>query len=135
MPFKKNDCIIRKTYCGTGKLPQDHYRKGTPNECLRKGYGAADWNTKKKNQSPNSLQQIHYIGGTFDARFKRFKIYTQKSLLTRMQSLSAPEKRILLKKVLVKKDGVVDQRAFNSVVLFLHSHKIKNLPSCSVYYE
>ena len=53
MTFNKNACIIRKLYCGDGKIPKDttvkkYSRKGTSYECLKKGFGIADWEHRKK---------------------------------------------------------------------------------------
>ena len=140
MSFNKNNCIIRKAYCGDGKLPKDtntkkYSRRGTAYECLKKGYGIADWEHRKKSLSKTSLQQIPYIGPVFEENFKKRKIYSTTSLVSRLSTLPVEEKRKIILAACKRKNGSTDQRAFNSIVLFLHEQKIKNLPSCKIVNE
>jgi len=131
----KNKCIIRKIYCGEGKVPKNHSRQGTPYECLKRGYGMADWLHRKKGLSPNSLQQIPYVGEVYEKKFKKYGIYTISSLIKKVGSLTSSEKNQLLRKVFTKSDGIIDQKAFNSTVLFLHERGLKNLPGCKIVSE
>ncbi len=140
MSFNKSNCIIRKTYCGNGKVPKDtstkkYSRKGTPYECLRKGIGVGVWEHRKKSLSKTSLQQIIYIGPALEANFKKKQIYSITSLVNKLQKLATKEKREIIAAACKRKNGSIDQRAFNSVVLFLHERGVKNLPSCKVVRE
>ncbi len=141
MSFNKNACIVRKLYCGNnGKIPKDtatkkYSRKGLPYECLRKGYGIADWDHRKKNLTKASLQQIMYIGPVYEANFKKKQIYSITSLIKKLGGLSAKEKRTIIAAGCKRKNGTMDQKAFNSVVLFLHDRGQKELPSCKIVKE
>jgi hypothetical protein len=140
MSFNKGNCIIRKIYCGNGKLPTDtadkkYSRKGTAHECLQRGFGVADWQHRKKNLSKTSIQQIPYIGPVLEANFKRKQIYSITSLINKLQKLSATDKRKVIATCCKRKNGSIDQRAFNEVILFLHRQKVKNLPSCKIVKE
>lgn len=133
-------CIIRKIYCGDGKIPKDtrkkkYSRKGTSYECLQRGYGIADWEHRKKNLSKTSLQQIIYVGPSYEARFKRKHIYSITSLLKVLQNLSASEKKDIIEYACTKKNGSIDQKAVNSVIVFLHDRGIKSLPRCKITRE
>ena len=140
MSFNKSNCIIRKTYCGDGKVPKDtatkkYSRKGTGHECLKKGFGIADWEHRNKSLTKTSLQQIIYIGPAFETNFKKKKIYSITSLVNKLQGLTTKDKRELIASACKRKNGSLDQRAFNSVVLFLHERGVKNLPSCKIVKE
>lgn len=140
MSFNKSACVIRKMYCGNGKIPKDtatkkYSRRGTSYECLKKGYGIANWEHRKKNLSKTSLQQIMYIGPAYEANFKRQKIYSITSLLSKLKEKTATEKRKIISNGCKRKNGSVDQKAFNSVVLFLHEKGVKGLPSCKITKE
>ena len=140
MAFQKSRCVIRKLNCGNGKKPTDtaakkYSRKGTQYECLKKGYGVADWAHRKKGLSKFSLQQIPYIGDVLEANFKRKKIYSIKSLTTKMRPLSAADKKKMLLQACKRKNNSVDYRALNSVLLFLHGRGVKTLPNCKVVSE
>ncbi len=140
MSFNKNACIVRKLYCGDSKLPSDtatkkYSRKGSSYECLKKGYGIADWEHRGKKLSKTSLMQIIYIGPVYQANFKKKQIYSTTSLIKKVIGLSAAEKRDLIGTACTKKSGVIDQRAFNAVVLFLHERGVKELPRCKIVKE
>lgn len=140
MGFNKNSCVIRKVYCGDGKIPKDttdkkYSRRGTRYECLRRGYGIADWEHRKKNLSKTSLQQIVYVGPAYESNFRKKKIYSIKSLLSKLSNMSAAEKKSLLADVCTRQNGSFDQKAFNSIVLFLHEQGVKQLPSCKIVNE
>jgi hypothetical protein len=140
MVFNKSNCIIRKIYCGNGNLPKDtstkkYSRKGSNYECLQRGYGIADWEHRKKNLPEKSLQQIPYIGQTYEANFKKHKISSIDSLFNKIEVLSAEQKKELLLKICRKSTNAIDYKAFNSVILFLHERRVKNLPNCKIVIE
>lgn len=140
MAFSRDRCVIRKIYCGDGRKPADtrdkkYSRVGTRHECMKRGFGVADWEHRKKGLSAMSLQQIPYIGPKYEANFKRARVYTIKSLLSRVKGMSAADKKKLIDRGCKRAGGSIDQKAFNSVVLFLDDRGIKNLPTCSVVKE
>ena len=140
MSFNKTACIVRRMYCGDGKIPKDtatnkYSRKGSTYECLKKGYGIADWEHRKKDLTKTSLQQIMYVGPVYEANFRKKKIYSITSLVNKTTSMSAKEKRDLIAASCKRKNGAIDQKAFNSIVLFLHQRGLKNLPSCKIVKE
>ena len=135
--FKSNNCVLRKIYCGTGAVPKgiEYYRKGTGYECLRKGFGVADWTHRKKSLPKNSLQQIMYVGAVYEKNFKKYKINTIPALIKKMKTLTAPAKRTLLTKICKKSNGTVDHKVLNSVILFLHKRGVGRLPNCKITRE
>lgn len=140
MSFNKSACIVRKLYCGDNGIPKDtatkkYSRKGTSYECMRKGYGTADWEHRKKGLSKTSLQQIMYVGPVYEANFRKQKIYSIKSLINKTAGLSTKEKREIISAGCRRKNGAIDQKAFNAVVLFLHEQGLKDLPACKIVKE
>lgn len=140
MTFKKSDCVIRKLYCGDGLIPKNtsttkYSRRGTSHECLKKGFGIGSWDQRKKDLSKNNLQQIIYIGPVYESNFKRAGVKTIPDLLKKCKAMTAAEKKKLITRGCKRKNGTVDQKAFNSVVLFLHDHGQKRLPSCRIVKE
>lgn len=140
MTFSRSRCIIRKVYCGDGRLPADERerkwsRKGSRAECLRRGFGAAQWAEKKKGLSRNNLQQISYIGPVYEKNFKKLGIRTIPKLMEVMATKSAIEKRDLLKTGCTRANDTVDHRAINSIILYLHDRNISNLPNCRIIKE
>lgn len=140
MSFNKSACIVRKLHCGNGKIPKDtatkkYSRKGTAYECLKKGFGIADWEHRKKGLTKTSLQQIMYVGPVYEANFHKKKIYSITSLITKAKAMSEQEKRTLLSAGCKRVNGSIDQKAFNAIVLFLHDRGVKNLPSCKIVKE
>jgi hypothetical protein len=136
--FEPKKCIIPTVYCGKSKvIPKNqdgsiYVRRGTPNECMMKGFGAGSKIEKLKTLPKNSLQQIKYIGDVHEKKFKGYGIHTTTQLIShikKMKSSSRVEK--LLKNILLKKDGVIDKRAYNSTLLYLYENGVYgNLPSC-----
>ncbi len=133
-------CAIPSYYCGKNttipkrkKTDEVYYvRHGTPYECLKKGFGAGSIIEKNKNLSKNSLQQIKYVGEKYENAFKTRGIKTISNLLENAKINNSHSNSKLLKAVFVKKDGVIDKRAYNSTILFLYNNNIntKNLPEC-----
>jgi hypothetical protein len=93
--------------------------------------------TTEKSLPKGSLQQIPYIGPAFETKFKNNKIYSIGGLIKHCSDLSASEIKFLVGKVCVKKgSSVIDQKAYNSVILFLYEKgNLKNLPSCKIVRE
>lgn len=92
-------------------------RRGTPYECMKKGIGAGAAIERKKKLSPRSLQHIKYIGDVYERRFKKYAQITNLDDL-----IDSPPTATQLAKIVTKKGGRVDPRAFNSVVMYLYSH-------------
>lgn len=133
-------CIVRSLYCGNGKIPKDtkdkkYSRKGTRHECLKRGFGAALKTEMLKTISKTSLQRIKYIGPVYEQNFKKNKIYSTLTLIKKFVPLSKSEKKNLLAKICSRSNGSIDYRAFNSVILYLYDHNIKNLPGCVLVKE
>ena len=140
MVFDKSACVIRKMYCGDGKLPRNTHTKkysriGTRSECLKKGFGVATWEHRKKKLSRDSLQQIMYIGPVHEENFKKRGISSIKTLLSKLKNMTMSEKEKLINKSCKKNNGTIDQRAVNAVLLFLNDNGIKNLPPCKIVKE
>lgn len=134
-------CVIRTIYCGNSKkIPKDtpskkYSRKGSNLECMKKGFGASYYTQKLSNASPNSLLHIKYVGETYVSNFKKQGIRTISGLINKLKNLSAIDKRKIISKVVTKSNGTIDQRAFNSIILFLHKQGLKKLPVCKIYKE
>ena len=117
MSFDTNRCIMKNIYCGNGNIPNNkknlYSKVGSPYECLKKGFGSGMYNEKKKTLSINSLQQISYVGDLMEQNFKNngFNVIPH---------------------ILINKDGKLNIKAYNSVLLFLHNNGIKNLPRCKI---
>lgn len=140
MVFSRDRCVIRKIYCGNGRKPSDtkdkkYSRVGSRHECMKRGFGVADWEHRKKGLSSISLQQIPYIGEKYETNFKKARVYTIRSLMSRVRIMSVGDKKKLIEKGCKRAGGSIDKKAFNSVVLFLDDRGVKNLPNCSIVRE
>jgi hypothetical protein len=138
--FNKEACIVRKVYCGEGSIPAPtktvkYSRKGTGYECLQKGVGIAQWEHRKKTLSIISLQQLTYIGPVYEANFKKQKITSLPTLVKKLKNKSAADKHRIIRKACTRKDQSVDQRAVNSVLLFLYTRGTTSLPNCKIVQE
>lgn len=144
MAYTRNECMIPTAWCGDGPMPantisQDRtsrYRHiGTRSECMKKGFGAGAAQERVKSLPPNSLQRIKYIGPQFDHNFSHNNIatiHTIDDLTHYAQSHNRTQVTRLLMRVCVKTNGVLERRAFNSVIMFLDDHHITHdrLPRC-----
>lgn len=138
MSFNPEDCAIPTFYCGdqsdlpARKRGDDKYytRHGTPRECLSKGFGAGMITERLKTLPESTLQQIKYVGDVYDRRFRENGINTVDGLILYAKGRNPIEIDALLRKVLTKKGGAVDQRALNSVLLFLYKNGVQRIPSC-----
>src|SRR5438552_17920486 len=110
MSFNRQ-CAIPSVYCGTGKVPKSikmidgypviYLRKGTPYECLQKGFGTGSASEKKKNLSPASLQNIKYIGSTHETKFRSRKVATINALVSKAKNSTSTTFDSFLRTVLV----------------------------------
>jgi len=125
-------------WCGKGDAPtrkkgdlKYYYKKGTPYECMQKGFGSGMYSERDKSLPRNSLQKIKYVGKTYEDKFKKEGINTIFELRDKMIGLSVFEKEKLLKRVFTQKGGRLDLRAYNSALVFLYQNYITELPKCS----
>lgn len=138
MNFNPLDCAIPTFYCGDKKdIPsrkkgEDSYytRRGTSRECLSKGFGAGMITERLKFLPKDSIQQIKYVGDVYDEKFKRKGIFNVEDLVSYAKNKNPIELDTLLKSVLTKKNKSLDQRAYNSVLLFLYKNGIQRIPQC-----
>lgn len=138
--FRIQDCYIPEVWCGdSDQIPQTLHKKysrvGTRRECLKKGFGAGMYTERNKNLPQNSLQQIKYVGPVYEQNFEDEEgITTIPQLINFASGQSKVQLEQSLKKILVKNNGVVDTKAYNSVILFLYQKGIRNVPSCTIIY-
>lgn len=142
MPFRSQKCGIPTVYCGdnttlpTNDSPVTYHnsnyysRKGTQRECLTKGFGAGMYSEKSKTIPGNSLQKIKYIGEIHEDKFIQNNINNIQDLKTFLNNNNRTSNKNLLKKCLTKNNGILDKRAYNSVLLYFHSQNVRGLPSC-----
>lgn len=138
LKFNPDLCVIPSIYCGDGDIPAKsktdnvvYTRKGTGYECMKKGIGVGIHQERKKTIPGGSLQTIKYVGDVYEKKFNERGISTIKDLLNIDEEQGINVER-LLKDVLRKKDGKVDGRAYNSVLLFMHKSGVSDrwLPPC-----
>ena len=136
--FDIGRCAIPEIWCGnknTVPVRKDttnkkYYKIGTRTECLKKGFGAG-WYAKNKETLPSaSLQNIKYIGAIHEEKFAASGIRTLSKLKTEMAKKTPEGIKIFLTRVLIKKDGVLDKRAYNSVVAYLYHSGNPKMPQC-----
>lgn len=132
--FDKKRCEVKTVYCGNGSPTKKHSRKGTQYECLKKGFGSGLWSEKTKHLSKNSLQRIPYVNGTIEIRLSSYGIKTMTQLKLFMRRLDMEEKREFLYDMCMDK-GVMDFKAYNSILLFLFDNSVQKLPSCQQIIE
>lgn len=139
--FKETTCYIPRVWCGkkdtypSGYQDDSYYYKaGTRTECLKQGIGVGMASVKKKHLPRNSLQQIKYIGEKHEESFVKAGIKNINDLLREAGSKTSPQIKALLEKILGKAAGkgkkVLDNRAYNSVILYLYRHGVVNVPGC-----
>ena len=108
---------------------------GSRYECMQKGYGAGMYGEKKKGLPRTSLQQIKYVGETYEDNFKRNGIATTTQLISKLKGQPKSAIQNAIRRSVTKKGGVVDKRAYNHCLAYLYVHGIneesgKNLPPC-----
>jgi hypothetical protein len=132
------DCAIPTFWCGKSKNPPKskdplikYIRAGNGYECMKKGFGAGAAKERTKSLSSSSLQNIKYVGETHEAHFKKVGIKSTNDLVREMKWKTQAEKTSLLKRILSKSNGVLDKRAYNSTIVYLHRHGVSGIPKCS----
>lgn len=135
--FKTEKCKIPKIYCGNGDWksakPNNYsyyYKKGSPYECMKAGYGSGMYFEKKKNLDENSLQQIPYVGPTYETNFKSKKIKTLSGLYKKIKTMDEDDIQELFEEVFTKSNDTIDRKAINSCILYLYYKGYKNMPKC-----
>ena len=139
------ECIVKQVWCGDSntiptKESHKYYKIGSKVECLKKGFGVGEATERRKHLDPNSLQNIPYVGEQMETRFLRLGISTLDDLINSMSSIrtSVIQKNNLLKNILVNARGVLNKKAYNSVILYLSTHGVglNSLPRClSIEYK
>jgi hypothetical protein len=138
--FNFQDCIIPEFWCGNGRIPTNkpnkrYRRAGTRVECLRKGFGAGKFTEIAKSLPEDSLQHIKYIGPAYETNFRKEGIKNLTDLVHYSKMLvTAAVLREVLTEVCTRTDGVLDTKAYNSVIAYLYSQNIprltNKLPAC-----
>ena len=139
--YNRNSCLVPTVWCGSGTRPKKNVnpgnynvytRNGTTYECLQKGIGAGIYIERQKTLPKDSLQHIKYVGDVDEKKFKTSKIRTTGELVRFANSNGSNSLDGLLRKVLKKKSGVFDKRAYNSVLMYLDDNKTPHglLPGC-----
>jgi hypothetical protein len=135
--FNEKLCYQPRVYCGDADKPPKktkddsyYYKVGTRRECLTVGIGAGIHIERNSKLSKKSLQQIKYVGEKHESKFKKMGIENIPALIQILGKKKPEEMEKILKKILTKKDGTKDIRAYNSVILYLYRHGISDLPQC-----
>lgn len=135
--FVAAECAIPTIWCGDSSTPPKkvkdgsfYYKTGTRYECMKKGFGAGMHTERKDNLPADSLQQIKYVGEKHEKDFKKAGIANTNDLVKQMKKRTTSEMEKILKRILVKSDGVLDARAYNCVIMYLYNHGIGAVPAC-----
>jgi len=139
--FDPAKCLIPTSWCGKGPVPAKrkdfklnvkYVREGTKDECLQKGVGVGVHIERRKGLPQTSLQNIKYVGEVFERKFIDEGIKTTRDLLTRARGYTKDQNKALVARVTTKKDGRIDHRAYNHVLLWLYENGIDQarLPLC-----
>jgi hypothetical protein len=137
--FDVDKCAIPSVWCGKGDVPKGvkdgvkYTRKGSAEECMKKGFGAGMMTEKAKNLPATSLQTIKYVGETHEQNFRNARIATTTALIKYAKTHTPANVKTMLTRVLKKKgDAGLDGKAYNSVILWLYHKGIKDVPECTV---
>lgn len=137
MTFDPKFCFIPTVYCGSQERKYPYYEnenvyigQGTPEQCLRKGFGAAAARETKKSLSATSLRQIRYIGPKFEEAFKENGISDIPQLIQYATNHSAKQLETLFGKVFLNSNGTLNGKGFNSTLLYLYKNGKGRLPQC-----
>ena len=139
--FDPSKCLIPTAWCGKGPVPAKrkdfklnvkYVREGSKDECLQKGVGVGVHIERRKGLSQTSLQNIKYVGEVFERKFIEEGIADTRALLRRVNSLTKEQNKALIARVTTKKDGRIDHRAYNHVLLWLYENGVSGskLPLC-----
>jgi hypothetical protein len=137
MAFNIQKCYIPTVYCGDKERQYPYYEndnlytgKGTTNQCMRKGFGAASAIESKKNLAKTNLQQIRYVGPKFEQAFIEKKIEDIPALLKYAKSHSATQINKLLRQVFLNANGSLNGKGLNSTLIYLYKNGNSKLPQC-----
>lgn len=134
MSFDTDRCIIKGVYCGDGNIPLDRAKYysglGTRNQCMKKGFGAGMATERRKTLPANSLQNISYVGDVMEQNLIQNGIKNLDDLKVLFKGASKDQMKIILKNSLINKNGVINKKAYNSVLMYLYNSGLKNLPKC-----
>jgi hypothetical protein len=138
MAFNPQDCFIETVYCGSKRKNYPYVENdmkyistGTPEQCLKKGFGAGLNSEKNKNLNRNSLLNIKYIGPVFERRFHNFGIRNIDQLLNYCRVQRKNVLKNFLEQMFRDANGRVNKNGYNSVLLFLYRNGMfNNLPIC-----
>lgn len=137
--FNISECAIPSVWCGKNNKPpkrksdDDTYyiRVGTRYECMQKGFGAGTHTERGKNLPESSLQKIRYVGETYEKKFKRSGVKNLSELQRYAKKKSRNELEKYLKRIFTRVDKKLDQRAYNSCIVYLYRHGVGHVPRCS----
>jgi len=136
MSFEISKCAIPGVWCGKGAPPKRkglkwYHKTGSRYECMQKGFGAGAATERRKNLPDNSLQQIKYVGETYEKKFQKSRIADTDDLIQAAQRRTKASLKTLLRKIFTRRRGGLDKRAYNSTIVFLYQHGIGHVPPCS----
>jgi hypothetical protein len=126
-------CTVKQVWCGKSNVvpdPEKYYKVGNKEECFKRGFGSGHYSEVNKTLPQNSLMRIPYVGEVMEQNFKNNGIQTLSKLVSKTKNMTSEQKDALLKKVLKNKDGKINTRAYNSVIIFLFNKGILSLPPC-----
>lgn len=147
MPFDVRKCRIPSVYCGNGNIPQPaadqnvrYTGRGTPHQCMQKGFGAGAASERLKSLPAGSLQRIKYVGDRYEQNFAEgrfpgaggriFNIRNQRDLNDWVRNKSRAQIDQMLRIVFTKANGVLDLKAYNSTLLHLNTTTTADIPEC-----
>ena len=140
MSFRRKDCKLPSLWCGNGGIPTKHpssdsfyTQPGTRYDCLRKGFGAGKAITENKNINNTSLRNIKFVGERYEQRFRAQRVRNLLQLENKARKMTPEDFKRWLHKVLQTKGGKIDQRTYNSVLIYLDDAGIQKLPKCHVF--
>lgn len=141
--FDPRNCEIKTVWCGDTQRPINktnnnglkinYTRDGTRGECLKKGIGAGLSQEKSKYLSKISLQQIPYIGDTFEGKIKDYGIYNINDLQNFLKRQNDKQIETFVNNVTTDKKGRINSNAFNSLIWYIYQNKFADdnfLPQC-----
>ena len=137
--FNLGDCAIPTVWCGKKgnppkRKPTDetyYYKTGNRYECMQKGFGAGLHTERRENLPNDSLQRIKYVGEKYEEKFHATGMTDLNTFRIEMSQKSPQEIEKYLKKIFKRKGGSLDQRAYNSTLVFLYRNGVGNIPACS----
>lgn len=144
MAYSRERCMIPTAWCGDGAMPADpinqdrttrYHHVGTRSECMRKGFGAGAAQERIRGLPATSLQRIKYVGPQYETNFANNNIahiHNTQQLIAFANANNQMQLTRLIIRGCTKTNGILDRRAFNSVIMFLDDRNINHqrLPRC-----